>query len=157
MVKVGLLEDNLRIAKLSATMLAYAGHEVSVYEHAHECLRALKLSPEQPNTQRQPVPITFEDPPPIDVLILDLHLPDMNGFEIIRRLRSHPHTKDIPLIFCSAATITEISNAMSLVPKAIFLEKPFTYQALVAVISKVLQQPTNPTHLSQDTKKSDPY
>jgi CheY-like chemotaxis protein len=79
----------------------------------------------------------------------------MNGFDMICRLRSHPHTKDIPLIFCSAATITEINNAMRLVPKAIFLEKPFTYQALLAVISKVLQQPANPTPLLKDTKKSD--
>jgi CheY-like chemotaxis protein len=133
MARVGLLEDNTRIAKLCAMMLCYAGHEVSIYEHPQEFLCALHLT--LPDDEACS-PLTSL---PIDVLILDLHLPDMTGIEIIHYLRSQPLTRSIPLIFCSAATPNEISKAMHLVPKASFLEKPFSYQGLVSAIANALQ------------------
>jgi CheY-like chemotaxis protein len=137
MARVGLLEDNTRIARLCAMMLCYAGHEVSIYEHPRECLYALHLFSDT-------LPPTGEcfaslKPLPIDVLILDLHLPDITGIEIIHHLRSQPLTKSIPLIFCTAATPNEISSAMSLAPKANFLEKPFSYSSLISAIRNALQ------------------
>jgi CheY-like chemotaxis protein len=136
MVRVGLLEDNTRIAKLCAMMLCYAGHEVSIYEHPRECLRALQLCPDVRTTDEigSPQPLL-----PIDVLILDLHLPDISGVEVIQYLRSQPRTTAIPLIFCTAATPSEISHAMRLVPNADFLEKPFSYRSLISAITHALQ------------------
>jgi CheY-like chemotaxis protein len=136
MARVGLLEDNTRIAKLCAMMLCYAGHEVSIYEHPRECLYALQpfsdtLHPGEGYSSLKSLPI--------DVLILDLHLPDMTGIEIVRYLRSQPRTKSIPLIFCTAANANEISTAMRLAPKADFLEKPFSYRSLVSAIANALQ------------------
>jgi CheY-like chemotaxis protein len=135
MARIGLLEDNIRIARLCATMLHYAGHEVIIYTDPHECLRALMfptaparqgfLSPEAPDL-------------PIDVLILDLHLPVMSGLEVLRLLRSRPHTHALPLIFCTAATTSEISGAFALAPNATLVEKPFKLQALVSAIARVL-------------------
>jgi len=133
MVRVGLLEDNTRIAKLCAMMLCYAGHEVSIYEHPRECLRALYLCPEMR------IPDGVSLPLPIDVLILDLHLPDISGIEVIQHLHSQPRTTAIPLIFCTAATPNEISHAMRLAPKADFLEKPFSYRSLISAIANALQ------------------
>ena len=136
MARVGLLEDNTRIARLCAMMLCYAGHEVSIYQHPRECLCALHLfSDTLPTGERYPLLKSL----PIDVLILDLHLPDMTGIEIVHHLRSHPLTNSIPLIFCTAATPNEVSKAMSLVPKANFLEKPFSYGSLVSAIRNALQ------------------
>ena len=43
MARVGLLEDNIRIAKLCVTMLNYAGHDVTLYMDAQECLQALAI------------------------------------------------------------------------------------------------------------------
>jgi DNA-binding response OmpR family regulator len=136
MVRVGLLEDNTRIAKLCAMMLCYAGHEVSIYEHPRECLRALHLCPDMRPSDEVGSSLL---PPPIDVLILDLHLPDISGIEVIHLLRSQPRTTSIPLIFCTAATPNEISHAMRLAPKADFLEKPFSYRSLVSAIANALQ------------------
>src|SRR5437764_15395972 len=41
MAQVGLLEDNARIARLCATLLQYAGHQVTVYDTPQQCLHAL--------------------------------------------------------------------------------------------------------------------
>lgn len=41
----------------------------------------------------------------IDALILDVNLPDMSGFDIVRKLRSEPATALLPVIHVSAASI----------------------------------------------------
>lgn len=135
MAQVGLLEDNSRIAKLCATILQYAGHQVFVYEHPQACLDAL-LPTALPcgNKYGKGAP-SF---PPVDVLILDLHLPDIAGIDVLRSLISHPTTEALPLICCSAATSAEISKALSIAPKTFFIEKPFTYQDLISAVENVL-------------------
>ncbi len=138
MAQVGLLEDNARIARLCATMLQYAGYTVTVYDHPRECLRALLTSGDHNKQQiYKPVLTTAL---PIDVLMLDLHLPDISGIEVLRYLRSHPRTKALPLIFCTAAPPAEVAQAVSLAPEAGFIEKPFTFQELVSTVSDVLKE-----------------
>ena len=139
MARVGLLEDNSRIAKLCVTMLNLAGHEVTVYEHADECLDAL-LSVEMTCNTLAEQPFKASRPNlPVEVLILDLHLPDINGFEVLRHLQSHTITRSLPLIFCTAATDTEVRQALSIAPRACVVWKPFKLQALTSAITEVLQ------------------
>lgn len=139
MARVGLLEDNSRIAKLCVTMLNLVGHEVTVYEHADECLDAL-LRVEMPCNGLDAQPFKSSRPYlPVEVLILDLHLPDINGFEVLRHLQSHPITRCLPLIFCTAATDTEVRQALSIAPRACVVWKPFKLQALTSAIAEVLQ------------------
>lgn len=136
MAQVGLLEDNIRIAKLCATMLHYAGHQVTIYGHAQECLQALlpggKVSESVQSLQN-------DRSLPVEVLILDLHLPDIDGVEVLRHLQAHPRTQCLPLIFCTAAADAEIARALSIAPRASLVEKPFKLQTLISAISAVLK------------------
>lgn len=138
MAQVGLLEDNIRIARLCATMLQYAGHTVTIYEHPRECLQALLAAGNsRPQTYKSPLAVVL----PIDVLMLDLHLPDIGGMEVLRSLRSHPCTSGLPLIFCTAAPPAEVAQALSIAPEAGLIEKPFTFQELIATVSDILKEP----------------
>jgi CheY-like chemotaxis protein len=139
MARVGLLEDNSRIAKLCVTMLSLAGHEVTLYERAGECLDALFTAATNA-TQRLQESLKASRPSlPVDVLILDLHLTDMNGFEVLHYLQAHPSTRSLPLIFCTAATDSEVQQALSIAPHACVVWKPFKLQALTSAISEALQ------------------
>jgi CheY-like chemotaxis protein len=142
MACIGLLEDNSRIAKLCVTMLNLAGHEVILYEDGKKCLNALFTVP----TAYKSNGALFYNKPnasqtnlPIEVLILDLHLPDMNGFELLHRLQVHPNTRTLPLIFCTAATENEVGQALKIAPGAWVVEKPFKLQALISAINEALQ------------------
>jgi CheY-like chemotaxis protein len=143
MACIGLLEDNSRIAKLCITMLNLAGHEVILYEHAEECLNALFAVPTGYKANgawlfQEPMK-TSQSNLPVEVLILDLHLPDMNGFELLHHLQAHPNTRSLPLIFCTAATENEVKQALSIAPRAWVVWKPFKLQTLTSAISEALQ------------------
>jgi CheY-like chemotaxis protein len=142
MACIGLLEDNSRIAKLCVTMLNLAGHEVILYEHAEECLNALFGVPTGYKSKSAP---TCYEPLkasrshlPVEVLILDLHLPDMTGLELLHHLQAHPSTRFLPLIFCTAATENEVQQALDIAPRAWVVWKPFKLQALTSAISEAL-------------------
>ena len=143
MACIGLLEDNSRIAKLCVTMLNLAGHEVIHYENAKECLNALFAVP---TAYKSNGALLYTEPMqtsrphlPIEALILDLHLPDMNGFELLHHLETHPKTRALPLIFCTAATENEVSQALRIAPGAWVVGKPFKLQALITAINEALQ------------------
>lgn len=53
------------------------------------------------NTGARGLQIAFSDTPP-DLILLDVMMPDMDGFEVCRRLKTAPETRDIPVIFVTA-------------------------------------------------------
>lgn len=139
MSRVGLLEDNAIIARLAATMLSYVGHEVTIYEHPSECLDAFSLT----GTYREissSLPTLTKVSLPVELLILDLHLPEIDGLHVLELLRSHPHTQSLPLVFCTAATDHELQRAFKIAPQAALVEKPFKMDALVRAVSSALDR-----------------
>ncbi|GAC1354927.1 MAG: hypothetical protein NVS4B11_17050 [Ktedonobacteraceae bacterium] len=137
MARVGLLEDNARIAKLCATILQFAGHSVEIYEHPQKCLNALMLpimKSEGKAQSRLATPSTL----PIEVLILDLQLPEITGIEVLQQLQSQPQTRTLPLIFCTAANASDVARALRVAPHASVVEKPFKLDVLVSTVLSAL-------------------
>ena len=138
MAHVGLLEDNPVLARLSATMLNLKGHHVTIYEHPRDCLHALSLMNMPHDLLPGKVP-GEETILPVELLILDLHLPDIGGFQILELIQNNRRTRSLPLIFCTAATPREIDYALHLAPRAYLIEKPFKMETLLTAVSRVLQ------------------
>lgn len=138
MAQVGLLEDNAIIARLAATMLNHVGHTVTIYERPSMCLEAMHLLEQQRNqTPRLYSPASTALP--FELLILDLHLPEIGGFHLLELLRAHSHTCKLPLVFCTAATERELDLAFQLAPHASLVEKPFKMETLIAAVSFALR------------------
>ena len=73
-----------------------------------------------------------------DLILLDINMPFMDGFEVMRRIRENPRIKDIPIIFLSA-NANAVTEAECLDMGAIdFIAKPFVPSVLLNRINKAL-------------------
>ena len=75
-----------------------------------------------------------------DIILLDIYMDGMNGFEAAQKLKADDRYKDIPIIFISAdKSATTIKAAMQ-VGAFDFIGKPFNYQRLETCIDKALRE-----------------
>ena len=76
----------------------------------------------------------------IDMLITDLNMPNMDGIELIRELRSKPEYKFIPIVMLTTESQDEKKQEGKAVGATGWIVKPFKPDQLLAVIKKVLRQ-----------------
>ena len=78
-----------------------------------------------------------------DLIILDLHLPDMPGTDVLARLLTDPKTKAIPVVILSAdATASQISRLVDQGARA-YLTKPLDVRELLSLIDDILRNEGN--------------
>jgi signal transduction histidine kinase/CheY-like chemotaxis protein len=73
-----------------------------------------------------------------DLIITDLMMPEMNGYEMLRQLREIPELKDIPAIASSASVFESNQNESITAGADAFLPKPVEAQALLKLLEKYL-------------------
>lgn len=100
------VDDDRAIAQLTATWLKAAGYRVRI---AHCGTDAVKS--------------TLETPP--DLILLDIRMPDMDGFEVVEQLRSTAKAKLPPVIFLSANVRENARCRAHACGAAGFLAKPY--------------------------------
>jgi CheY-like chemotaxis protein len=74
------------------------------------------------------------------LILLDLALPDIDGWEVCRRLKTNPVTKSIPVVILTAHDEPSGAARATAAGCAAFLNKPCSPAALIAVIKNILQQ-----------------
>lgn len=73
-----------------------------------------------------------------DVIILDVMMPEMDGYEVAERLRVDPHLAEVPIVFCSArAGEADVCNGW-LSGGASYVSKPFDVDHLVSEVLRVV-------------------
>lgn len=60
-----------------------------------------------------------------DLILLDINMPGMDGYEVCQKLKSDPETKDIPIIFLTALTEVDAKNKGFEVGAVDYITKPF--------------------------------
>ena len=75
----------------------------------------------------------------IGLIMLDVQMPEMDGFEVARILKSNPRTKDISIIFVTAKVQTEDLLKGFEVGGNDYLRKPFSMEELIVRINNLLQ------------------
>lgn len=131
--KILIVDDELHILELLKYNLETSGYEVIEAESGEEALEKLNAS--------------------IALVILDLMLPDMDGLEVLRRIRFNDHLKNIPVIMLTAKN-EEIDAVLGLEMGADdYIGKPFRVRELLARIKAVLRRKEETEYLPQSTEK----
>jgi two-component system phosphate regulon response regulator PhoB len=76
----------------------------------------------------------------VDLIVLDIMLPGIDGFEVCKRLRSRADTETIPIIFLSAKTEEEDQIRGLMMGGDDYLTKPVSPQVIVAHVKAVIRR-----------------
>lgn len=95
--------------------------------------------------------LTFEDAPP-DLLLLDLFLPERNGFEVLRELRQQ---YDFPIIVMSPSVPDKIKTDALEAGAQAFLGKPFQRSEVITLINQMLHTYFSKTNVSLKPNRRD--
>ncbi|MBO1321849.1 diguanylate cyclase [Acanthopleuribacter pedis] len=86
---------------------------------------------------RQALNLAFNDPP--DLILLDILMPDMDGYETCRRLKDDSRTKDIPIIFVTSKDELEDETLGLELGAVDYITKPFHLPIVLARINTHLR------------------
>src|SRR3984957_21119082 len=74
----------------------------------------------------------------VDLVILDLNMPDMHGLDVLRFVRSHDHYKDVPVMVLTTRGDKTSREAALQAGASAYMTKPFSPSALVSSVNELL-------------------
>ncbi|MCU1285055.1 MAG: two-component system response regulator [Acidobacteriales bacterium] len=120
-MKILNVDDNPTQRGMLVTLLERAGVEVSIAKSGSEAIsKALTESP--------------------DAILLDINLPDINGFDVCSRIKADSRTAAVPVIFYTGERDGSAKNHAEQVGAAAFLTYPIEIGHLVMIINSVVAE-----------------
>ena len=121
MQTIYVVEDDKNIREIESFALKNSGYTIFDFECAKDFYKKL--------AERKP-----------DLILLDIMLPDEDGLEIVRRLRSTPETRKIPIILVTAKD-SEIDKVKGLdIGADDYIVKPFSPSEVMARVRAVMRR-----------------
>ncbi len=122
MARILIAEDEKDIRDLIFFVLGMAGHEVTATKHGQELYETA---------------LSMKDTPP-DLILTDVRMPHMNGYEACARIKAEEGLKDVPVVILSAkGQDSEIEAGMNSGADEYIL-KPFAPDQLMARVAEIL-------------------
>ena len=121
MALIYIVEDDSSIREIETIALKNSNYMVCAFEKAKDFYKKLdEITP--------------------DLVLLDIMLPDENGYDILRKLRNNPTTKRLPIIMVTAKT-TEMDMIRGLDEGADdYIKKPFSIMELITRVKALLRR-----------------
>ncbi|MDY6848302.1 MAG: response regulator transcription factor [Geoalkalibacter sp.] len=117
--KILIVEDEESLLKLESILLTSKGFQVSGVTNGREALEAIE-----------------EDRP--DLVLLDIMLPEMDGFEVCRHIKQKAETRHIPVIMLTAKKTREDMDKGREVGCDCYITKPFKSAMVIETIQRYL-------------------
>lgn len=119
--KILLIEDEKTITDVLSKRLTQEGYQIAVAENGEEGLRMMK-----------------ENKP--DLILLDVVMPRMGGFEVMEEMNKDPELKEIPVIIVSnSGQPVEVNKAQELGVKDWLIKTEFDPQEVIEKVKKQIQ------------------
>ncbi|RUO75372.1 response regulator [Idiomarina seosinensis] len=135
--KILVIEDDEDVAKLLKLTLETQNYDVHLQHNGHAALKSLESEH-------------------FDLITLDLGLPDINGLEIIRRLRDEAGTADIPIVVVSGKIEKDRLELKTLPPNVEWVSKPIKSDQLLKKVHTQIAKLASPRvlHVEDDVDLS---
>jgi len=122
--KVLIVEDGEALNRMIQFLLMSKGYLI---EYAHNGIEAMAI---------------LEKTRP-DAIILDLMMPEMDGYELCERLKKNKQYKETPIIILSSLEACRHGNILKSMGASDYIEKPFTSSDLLEKVSTALASSVN--------------
>ena len=122
-LNVVVVEDDPQLASFTATLLSLSGFAVRQAGNREQVVHEIRR------------------PPRPDLILLDVVLPDADGFDILMRVRQHPVLKDVPVIMLTGKATREAVLKGIAAGADGYITKPFEPHALLRAVRTVLGLP----------------
>jgi len=122
--RILLAEDEQPVARIVEVNLAREGYEVDWVTNGAAALEAVAANPP-------------------DLIILDVTMPQMDGFEVLRRLKSDPETSELPVIMLTGKSDDDSVFKGWAEGVHSYMTKPFDPRDLALVVERVLADSDN--------------
>ena len=119
--KILVVDDTPSNVKVLRTLLAVRGYTVMTAENGQDALD--KAASEPP-----------------ELILMDVVMPVMDGYEACRRLRALPATKDVPIVMVTASGPQEKAKALAVGANDMIM-KPVDPEAVLALVATLLAGP----------------
>jgi putative two-component system response regulator len=113
---VMVVDDTPANLKLLGSMLGKRGYRVQAFPNGRLALRSARATTP-------------------DLILLDISMPEMDGYEVCRLLKEDPETRDVPVLFISARTETDDKLRAFSVGGLDYVTKPFQFDEVHARVS----------------------
>jgi len=118
--RILIVEDEESLLKLETILLTVKGYEVAGALTGNEALQ--KISVEK-----------------FDLILLDIMLPDIDGFEVCTRVKKDPRSSGIPVVMLTAKKNPDDLERGVACGASSYLTKPFKSAMIIEVIEKLLR------------------
>jgi len=117
--RILIVEDEESLLKLESILLTSKGYDVTGVTNGQDALDSLAENPS-------------------DLVLLDIMLPQIDGFEVCRRIKENPQTRDIPVIMLTAKKSREDMARGEKVGVDWYITKPFKSVMVIETIQRFL-------------------
>jgi CheY-like chemotaxis protein len=117
MLSILIVEDNLNILENTAEMLGFSGYQIFTEQDGDEALKIAVV--------KRP-----------DLILSDIEMPEMDGWEMLQRLRVDERTASIPVIFLTAYADDTYKTRAYTEGAVGYLVKPFTNNELLNTVQR---------------------
>ncbi|MCP4539311.1 MAG: response regulator [Chloroflexi bacterium] len=111
-----IVDDNPINVHLLSHMLEHQGYKIQTADSGHHALKSIRANPP-------------------DLILLDIMMPDMDGYEVCKQLKDVEQTRDTPIIFISALDATKNKIRGFEVGGVDYITKPFQFAEVLARVA----------------------
>ena len=127
-IRILLVDDDRSVTDMLSILFETRGYNVTVANSGKEALQKINST--------------------TDLVLLDLILPDQEGFQLCRRLKENEETSDVCIIILTGKLLTQDKVEGLYLGADDYLTKPFEYEELVARMEAVMRNRETSTRVA---------